>query len=82
MATVSFTPNLERHVECPTQAVEGDSPAGGEYLRSNDPEPLRNFLAAGTLRSAGRGLGLEGFAATTCSACSSTTSSRRWAGSA
>lgn len=25
MATVSFTPNLERHVECPTQAVEGDS---------------------------------------------------------
>jgi 3-oxoacyl-[acyl-carrier-protein] synthase II len=45
--------------------------AGGEYLRSNDPEPLRNFLAAGTLRSAARGLGLEGFAATTCSACSS-----------
>jgi hypothetical protein len=25
VATVSFTPNLERHVECPTQAVEGDS---------------------------------------------------------
>lgn len=25
MATVSFTPNLERHVECPTRTVEGDS---------------------------------------------------------
>ena len=25
MATVSFTPNLERHVECPTQAVDGDT---------------------------------------------------------
>ena len=25
MATVSFTPNLERHVECPTRAIEGDS---------------------------------------------------------
>ena len=23
MATVSFTPNLERHVECPTKSVEG-----------------------------------------------------------
>ena len=23
MATVSFTPNLERHVECPTKVVEG-----------------------------------------------------------
>jgi sulfur-carrier protein len=25
VATVSFTPNLERHVECPARAVEGDS---------------------------------------------------------
>jgi sulfur-carrier protein len=25
VATVSFTPNLERHVECPTQAAPGDS---------------------------------------------------------
>jgi len=25
VATVSFTPNLERHVECPTQEIEGDS---------------------------------------------------------
>lgn len=25
MATVSFTPNLERHVECPTQAAPGDT---------------------------------------------------------
>ena len=23
MATVAFTPNLERHVECPTQTVDG-----------------------------------------------------------
>ena len=23
MATVSFTPNLERHVECPTKVVDG-----------------------------------------------------------
>lgn len=25
MATVSFTPNLERHVECPARTIEGDS---------------------------------------------------------
>jgi hypothetical protein len=25
VATVSFTPNLERHVQCPAQAVPGDS---------------------------------------------------------
>lgn len=25
MATVSFTPNLERHVECPTQDTAGDT---------------------------------------------------------
>jgi molybdopterin synthase sulfur carrier subunit len=25
VATVSFTPNLERHVECPTQTIEGES---------------------------------------------------------
>ena len=25
MATVSFTPNLERHVECPTKTVEGST---------------------------------------------------------
>lgn len=25
MATVSFTPNLQRHVECPPQTVEGAS---------------------------------------------------------
>jgi 3-oxoacyl-[acyl-carrier-protein] synthase II len=45
--------------------------AGGQFLRSSDFEPLRNFLAASTLRAAARGLGLEGLAATTCSACSS-----------
>ena len=25
MATVSFTPNLERHVECPTKNVDGET---------------------------------------------------------
>jgi len=25
VATVSFTPNLERHVECPARTIEGDS---------------------------------------------------------
>jgi hypothetical protein len=25
VATVSFTPNLERHVECPTKTVEGST---------------------------------------------------------
>src|SRR3954452_16232180 len=44
--------------------------AGGEYLRGNDTEPLRNFLAAGTLRAASRGLGLEGLPPPTCSKCS------------
>jgi 3-oxoacyl-[acyl-carrier-protein] synthase II len=45
--------------------------AGGEFLRADDFEPLRNFLAASTLRSSAKSLGVEGLAATTCSACSS-----------
>ena len=45
--------------------------AGGQFLRTNDFEPLRRFLAASTLRASARELGLEGLAATTCSACSS-----------
>jgi 3-oxoacyl-[acyl-carrier-protein] synthase II len=45
--------------------------AGGEFLRTGEFEPLRNFLAASTLRAAARGLNVEGLAATTCSACSS-----------
>src|SRR5205823_5886705 len=45
--------------------------AGGQFLRTGDFEPLRNFLAASTLRMAARGLTVEGLAATTCSACSS-----------
>jgi 3-oxoacyl-[acyl-carrier-protein] synthase II len=45
--------------------------AGGEFLRTGGFAPLRNFLAASTLRAAARGLGVEGLAATTCSACSS-----------
>jgi 3-oxoacyl-[acyl-carrier-protein] synthase II len=45
--------------------------AGGAHLRTGDYEPLATFLAASTARAASRGLGLDGFAATTCSACSS-----------
>jgi 3-oxoacyl-[acyl-carrier-protein] synthase II len=45
--------------------------AGGRFLRSGDFASLRDFLAASTLRSAARDLGVEGLAATTCSACSS-----------
>lgn len=45
--------------------------AGGEYLRSGSYAPLGKFLSASVVRSAGKDLGLEGFAATTCSACSS-----------
>jgi 3-oxoacyl-[acyl-carrier-protein] synthase II len=46
--------------------------AGGEFLRSSDPTPLRQFLAASTLRAAGMDLShFAGLAATTCSACSS-----------
>jgi 3-oxoacyl-[acyl-carrier-protein] synthase II len=46
--------------------------AAGEYLRSGKHDPLRHFLAASTLRGAGRDLGhFTGLAATTCSACSS-----------
>jgi 3-oxoacyl-[acyl-carrier-protein] synthase II len=46
--------------------------AGGDFLRSNDPTPLRQFLAASTLRGAGTDLShFAGLAATTCSACSS-----------
>src|SRR5688500_12484129 len=45
--------------------------AGGEFLRTNDFEPLRRFLASSTLRASAKELGVEGLAATTCSACSS-----------
>jgi 3-oxoacyl-[acyl-carrier-protein] synthase II len=45
--------------------------AGGEFLRTGDFDCLRNFLAASTLRTSARELGVEGLAATTCSACSS-----------
>ena len=45
--------------------------AAGQYLRSNSFEPLRSFLASHTLARACAGFDLDGFAATTCSACSS-----------
>lgn len=45
--------------------------AGGEHLRTGDYQPLAKFLAASTARAASLGLGLDGFSATTCSACSS-----------
>ena len=45
--------------------------AGGEYLRSENFDPLKTFLASHTLQRACAGFDLDGFAATTCSACSS-----------
>jgi 3-oxoacyl-[acyl-carrier-protein] synthase II len=44
---------------------------GGKYLRTGDRAPLQQFLAGSTLELAVAGLPLSGFAATTCSACSS-----------
>ncbi|MEO6436274.1 MAG: beta-ketoacyl synthase N-terminal-like domain-containing protein, partial [Tepidisphaeraceae bacterium] len=48
--------------------------AGGEYFRSHSCEPLKNFLAGSTLQQSLTGFDLHGFAATTCSACSSSLS--------
>lgn len=45
--------------------------SAGEFLRRNNCEPLRDFLAPSVLRSAAADLGMHGLAATTCSACSS-----------
>jgi 3-oxoacyl-[acyl-carrier-protein] synthase II len=45
--------------------------AGGQFLRGGDAALLSTFLAAPVLRDAITGLDLHGFAATTCSACSS-----------
>jgi 3-oxoacyl-[acyl-carrier-protein] synthase II len=45
--------------------------AGGRFLRSDDPGELDGFLANALVRTATAGLGLEGSAITTCSACSS-----------
>jgi 3-oxoacyl-[acyl-carrier-protein] synthase II len=43
----------------------------GTYLRTGDYTPLQQFLAGNTLASAAGDFGISGFAATTCSACSS-----------
>jgi 3-oxoacyl-[acyl-carrier-protein] synthase II len=45
--------------------------AAGDFLRSGNYEPLRTFLASHTLQRACSGFDLDGFASTTCSACSS-----------
>jgi len=45
--------------------------AGGQFLRGGDATLLSTFLAAPVLRDAIAGIDLQGFAATTCSACSS-----------
>lgn len=45
--------------------------AAGRFLRSGSYDELRHFLAGDTLRLAISGLNLNGGAATTCSACSS-----------
>ena len=45
--------------------------AGGRMVRSGSAQPLRDFLAPAVIARATAHLRLEGFAATTCSACSS-----------
>ncbi|HMB95113.1 MAG TPA: beta-ketoacyl-[acyl-carrier-protein] synthase family protein, partial [Tepidisphaeraceae bacterium] len=45
--------------------------AAGRFLRSGNFQQLRDFLAGSTLAAATQDAQLEGFAATTCSACSS-----------
>jgi len=45
--------------------------AGGRFLRTDNPEELRHFLAGATAAHATADLGLGGGSATTCSACSS-----------
>ena len=45
--------------------------AAGKMVRSGSAQPLRDFLAPAVLARATAHLELEGFAATTCSACSS-----------
>ncbi len=45
--------------------------AGGKFLRSNNYEALGTFLASHTLSRSCAGIDANGFAATTCSACSS-----------
>ena len=45
--------------------------AGGRMVRSGSKQPLRDFLAPAVIARATRHLALEGWAATTCSACSS-----------
>jgi 3-oxoacyl-[acyl-carrier-protein] synthase II len=48
---------------------------GGAFLRGGDSEVLRHFLSTAVLQAASHGLGLEGPALSTCSACSSSLSS-------
>lgn len=45
--------------------------AGGRYLRDDDAMQLGSFSAGAIVRQATRGLNLNGFSETTCSACSS-----------
>jgi 3-oxoacyl-[acyl-carrier-protein] synthase II len=45
--------------------------SGGQFLRTANAESLRSFLASNTLARACAAFDLDGFAATTCSACSS-----------
>ena len=49
--------------------------AGGEYLRSGDPEHLKHYLASSVLDEALEGLGFGPIRLTTCAACSSGLSS-------
>ncbi len=45
--------------------------SGGRFLRTGDPGALSTFLSGNVLQVAAANLGLEGFATTVCSACSS-----------
>lgn len=45
--------------------------SAGQFFRTGDYDAIGRFLAANVLADATGGLGWEGFAATTCSACSS-----------
>lgn len=44
MATVSFTPNLERHVECPTKTVDGATVREVLELVFADNPKLRGYI--------------------------------------
>ncbi|HZW05669.1 MAG TPA: beta-ketoacyl synthase N-terminal-like domain-containing protein, partial [Phycisphaerales bacterium] len=73
MRDAGVTPTGERRAR--TTALLGTTlhgiRAGGRYLRTNEVQELKSFLAGATAKLALSGLGIEGGMLTTCSACSS-----------